>query len=393
MGATMFESETMTVSNKALFVEAMSSGNYSLLLSASKETPVGPGVYCLFNYKLNRLYIGCSINVRSRISQHFTQLRNGQHVCHEMTIHYMSDPESFFAFCIEELDKSLLGPRNARLFRIESKAMLLAQKSALYNNITPVIESDVEFNPDANDFVSVSDICAAIDMSPDAIRANGLSITDSIDIDEAIEFVRKRTVAAGRWTQEKAEKALSYLSELEQIKSESNIQISWEYKPSHEKLPFAQAVADVLTPTSFQKSEIEKESIPDHGLTKRRDYGQTAFRLLFGGGILGHAFLILWDAAYLWGKGGLIAGVVVFLVITGSVVLMWKRREDQEANNLLWFVWFLEGIAGFVHKNALYHSGTNAYGAGITELGTACLAVVISLCAMAMSYFYFKTSK
>lgn len=139
--------------------------------------------------------------------------------------------------------------------------------------------------------------------------------------------------------------------------------------------------------------DVLPNETPEQSANNTPDYGQTAFRLLFGGGILGHAFLIMWDAAYLWGKGGLIAGVVVFLVITGSVVLMWKRREDQEANNLLWFVWFLEGLAGFVHKNALYHSGTNAYGAGITELGTACLAVVISLCAMAMGYFYFKTSK
>ena len=120
------------------------------------------------------------------------------------------------------------------------------------------------------------------------------------------------------------------------------------------------------------------------------DYGQILFRLLFGGGVLAHAFLIAWDAAYLWGRGGMIAGSVVFLVITGSIVLMWKQRS--EAENLLWFVWLLEGLAAFVHYYALYHSGTNAYGAGVTEYGTACLSVVISMCAGAMSFFYFKTA-
>ncbi len=129
---------------------------------------------------------------------------------------------------------------------------------------------------------------------------------------------------------------------------------------------------------------------PEQIANNTPDYGQILFRLLFGGGVLAHAFLIAWDAAYLWGRGGMIAGAVVFLVISGSVVLMWKDRK--EAENLLWFVWLLEGLSAFVHYHALYHSGTNAYGAGVNEYGTACLSIVISMCAGAMSFFYFKTA-
>jgi len=162
----------------------------------------------------------------------------------------------------------------------------------------------------------------------------------------------------------------------------------------------AAQVWKVTDKTPEQKPEIHTEqsgenpdNAPGAKPSKRVDFGKTAFRVMFGFGVCAHAFLVLWDASYLWGPGGLIAGLAVFLVISGSVVLMWSNRDDKDSENLLWFVWFLEICSGFAHKSALYHSGTNAFAAGISEFGTGCMAAIVVLCAMAMSYFYFKSSK
>lgn len=143
--------------------------------------------------------------------------------------------------------------------------------------------------------------------------------------------------------------------------------------------------------TVAQDSETPAANEPP-GVSKP-DWITVVFRLLYGTGIIAHAGLIWHECKYLWGDAGAIAGAVVGIVIAGAVVLMIRDNHKEQAENLLWFVWFLDGAAWFVHKAALYHQGTNAYGAGITELGTGCLAAIICLCAMALAYFYKQTAK
>jgi len=121
------------------------------------------------------------------------------------------------------------------------------------------------------------------------------------------------------------------------------------------------------------------------------DWHTVSVRALFGLGALGHAVLIWWECGYLWGQGGAIAGSVVFVVIAASILQMSKKPQGETAQNLLYLVWLLDLCAWFVHKHALYHGGTNAYGSGITEYGTGCLALVICVCAGAMVYFFRET--
>lgn len=124
---------------------------------------------------------------------------------------------------------------------------------------------------------------------------------------------------------------------------------------------------------------------------KPTDWDMVIVRGLLGLGVMAHAALIVYEMQYLWGGAGLIASAIVFVLIAASVVLMRKNKSQAITENLMFFVWFLDGAAWFVHSRALYHGGEKAFGAGIDQFGTGCLAAVICLCAGALLYFYRET--
>jgi GIY-YIG catalytic domain len=250
MGMEANIDDLITKTNKELYLEAMQSGNYNLLCQASDVLPKTPGVYAIFNKETNRIYIGSSRNVYKRVLAHLSALRYGEHLCSEMNLHFYSNSDSFSYFFIDGMDVSMIGEKGKNLLIFEAKIMLLAPKEMLYNNQIPILsEGEGEFSTDPVTTISVSEICRNIDMTADAIRANGLSFSDSMLIDDAIEFVRNRTVARGRWTVEKAEKSILYLAELEKIKSESSIQIYWEHRKEHEKEPIRDQVRELYKST------------------------------------------------------------------------------------------------------------------------------------------------
>jgi predicted GIY-YIG superfamily endonuclease len=265
MGTLVFESELKTTANKELFINAMKSGDYASLLNADTSLSAHPGVYALFNSESNMMYIGGSTNVKHRVSKHLSLLRTAKHRCAAMTFDYLQNQDVFFAFCIEEMNPKMLGDKNKRLFIHEAKMMMLVPKNMLYNNVVPYLsDEDGEFSTDTVCSISVAEMCSNIDMSADAIRANGLSFSDELPIDEAIEFVRKRTVANGRWTPEKAFKAQAYLSELELINSESNLQIQWEWRTEEEKNPIRDQVKTLYNKLNPQpEEEIGPETAPE----------------------------------------------------------------------------------------------------------------------------------
>lgn len=121
------------------------------------------------------------------------------------------------------------------------------------------------------------------------------------------------------------------------------------------------------------------------------DWDMAVVRGMLGFGVVGHAALIWYELGYLWGGAGVIAGSVVFTLIFSAVILIRKNGAAKSSESILHVVWALDVFAAVVHDKALYHGGVNAYGAGISEYGTACLAAVISFCACALIYFYRET--
>ena len=344
-------SETITKSNKELFFEAVKTGDYSLLNAVSSDVPNAPGVYCIFNKESNRAYIGSSVSVRNRISTHLSELRAGRHACAEMNMHFLADSTSFFYFLVEGMKYEHIGPKSKNLLIFEAKVMLLAPKEGLYNNMIPVIaQGEGEFSTDAVTAISVSEICRNIDMTADAIRANGLSFSDEMLIDDAIEFVRKRTVAAGRWTVEKAGKSILYLAELERIKSESNVQVYWEVRQSHEKKEMRERLNAMYIEMNGEiKSEVNGSEGPVGA--KVQPPGTVNLVKI---GLLDIAYTVNVAAACygMWFFLNLIGGffAVIYALLSFHALGMAKSNDTPESAKLgIQAVWALELVAAVFH--------------------------------------------
>lgn len=225
----------MALTNDKIFIRAIMTGDNGIVKSVTQEVEDRPGLYCIFNSETNMLYIGCSNNIRTRLVTHKRHMTNGEHICKQMSADYIKSPDSFVFFCLEYVDfsdyESLEVHRSVLLNR-ETQYMKRVPHVRLYNNSVPVSLSEkmlLSDIPADRIKIHVSDIFRRLEMSPDSIRANGYTIQDELTLPEAIEFVRKRTVANGRWPQEKADLAVAYLAELEAqkgggIDSESALQ-------------------------------------------------------------------------------------------------------------------------------------------------------------------------
>jgi len=71
-------------------------------LSISDSIKRVPGIYALWNESKGKLYIGSSQNVKQRIINHRSKLRNNSHINSDMQVDY-NDGDTFYAFCVLEL--------------------------------------------------------------------------------------------------------------------------------------------------------------------------------------------------------------------------------------------------------------------------------------------------
>ncbi len=221
MGMQSFDSELKRASqNDRYFMRAMKRGEMDLLSKVDTALHPKPGIYCIFNSELKMMYIGCSIDVSNRIQTHKQFLVRGEHICKQMNIDYLKNPETFSFFCIEyvmdrfELQESL----RVSILNRETQYMKRVPHLRLYNNMVPVSLSERLLSidcPAKEGRIKIADICSRLEMSPDSIRSNGFQLTDELTLSASIEFVRKRTVANGRWAADKAQNAIQYLAELE----------------------------------------------------------------------------------------------------------------------------------------------------------------------------------
>ena len=155
-------------------------------------------------------------------------------------------------------------------------------------------------------------------------------------------------------------------------------------------------VATFATPVAMTPEQGPSRLTAPQGVevvnpSKKTDWQMLFFWALCGAIVLGHAGLVWFDCAYLWGIAGKLAGGIVFTVVLASLVLMSGKRFQSVSANMMWFVWLIEACAWFVHWPSFKQEASIGYSKGINDITTQFLAAFICLCAIAATYFYRQT--
>lgn len=381
MGMNSEIQETIAMPNNSrLFYSAIASGDYSRFEQADCRILPVPGIYCIFNSGTNMIYVGCSVNVKTRIGTHKSILSANQHICRMMSEDYAAHPELFQIFCIQYVDDSIFelaeSIRN-HLFALEMQYIKRVPLAILYNALTPSSLSErllISENPRGQRSIPITEIIARLGMSVDSIRSNNLLPTDVLPIEKAVEFVRKRTVAGGRWPGEKASLAKAYLKEI----SASVIQ-----SESIEGLLIRGGVMDYfdsIRPIIVPKKVKRIRHYPEWDIIA----SEVGFVIV----LLMHSGLIWYDCWVLWGVPGALGGGVAAFLVVSAIVLMSCHSLRGTSENMLWFIWLIEALAWFVHVPCFIEGADVAYsrGCGIEYIWG--LAASVCLCSMAATYFF-----
>ena len=378
MGMTPFDSvSNQPFHNDRLFIRAVLRGENELIERANPLLLRDPGIYCIFNSETNMLYIGCSNDVANRIQTHKRHLSNGEHICKQMNVDYLRRPEAFRFFCIEyiqERHQTYEAERSSILNR-ETQYMKKVPHTRLYNNAIPVSLSErllATECPATHNKIPITEVCRRLDMSPDSIRTNGFSMTDELNLTAAIEFVRKRTVANGRWAQDKAAGAIEYLSELEGIKS-SNTESN---EPAGDLL-LAGGSFDYFDDLVVSGALVSAR--PAYSIA---DFRTAVFDATCIIAVVSHSALIWYDCAIMWETPGIIGGGMAFIFACIGLLIATDSSKPRTSAAALWFMFVVDCAAWFVHYP------TFKQGASIGDIQTGALCGFICLLSFAALYLY-----
>lgn len=104
--------------------------------------------------------------------------------------------------------------------------------------------------------------------------------------------------------------------------------------------------------------------------------------------VVGHALLIAYDAATLWGEPGKIGGCVAFLVVTSTLVISADLSQRDVSENMVWLVFLVDAAAFFIHYRTFWYSNRVKGGMEVTEIETAFFAGFICVFSAAALYFF-----
>ena len=124
----------------------------------------------------------------------------------------------------------------------------------------------------------------------------------------------------------------------------------------------------------------KKQALPDLHTVRR-----FSIRLLLFVAVIGHAGLVWYDLATLWGVPGTIGGGLMFAVMLAALGLASDRSLNRTSEEALWFVALLDFAAYFIHFEVFRNP----------EIGiwyTRALCGLICACSWACLYL-FRSSK
>lgn len=224
--------EKNSITDNRPFFQSISDGATDLsLLNKCDRFPSAPYIYGIYNIAKNKLYIGQSSDLWARMCNHRYLLKSNDHHCKEMSKDYITDSSDFVFFAIEHVDKTRfngIDSFKSELKIKEGEYIKKTPKHTQYNSSsmfkTEIVKCHKQIGPDNKELniadakVSIRRIGELIGLSSDSIRLARIQMgidSDLIPIDSAIQFVKARTTAAGRRTEQQAQAARMLLVELE----------------------------------------------------------------------------------------------------------------------------------------------------------------------------------
>ncbi len=178
--------------------------------------------------------------------------------------------------------------------------------------------------------VSVRDIMNRVGIGDDAIRKHGFGVADSIPIQTALEILKPRTVAAGRWPAEKAEKAKVFLAELQRGTVDLK---ALEIENKVEQVPETPA--------------IEADNAKGKTGIWARLSGVSELDVVFGVNILVADYGLIYQI----GEMGVACAIVYSLVSVHAMKMAKNRHSQVTAQAGIAAVWVLEILSSVVHHS------------------------------------------
>lgn len=154
-------------------------------------------------------------------------------------------------------------------------------------------------------------------------------------------------------------------------------------RPARKKAVSGTVVRIVERPAPVAVPDKSPEPEPDK--SKPINVRGYALSALLIGIVLGHAGLVWYDCAQLWDTPGAIAGGLVFAVVLAAVMLSSDTAKGYTADICLYFVFFVDVAAFWVHKPVF-----SGYGVDNATTNALCAFV----CATSFAALYiFKSYK
>lgn len=170
--------------------------------------------------------------------------------------------------------------------------------------------------------VSIKEIMTRVGIGDDTIRKYGFGVSASVPIEKAIEILKPRTVAGGRWPIDKANRAAAMLAELQALQSG--------------------AAKETAAPEPLPETQTNTETPTE---TKRQKFKFSALDIVFGVNILVADYGLI----YLMKEMGA-AWAVVYSLLSIHAIGMAKNRHSQvTASYGVAAVWILEILSFFIH--------------------------------------------
>lgn len=173
-----------------------------------------------------------------------------------------------------------------------------------------------------NKTVSVRDIMNRVGIGDDTVRAHGFSVSASIPIETAIEILKPRTVAGGRWSADKAKRAAKMLAELQALQSGT--------------------VQTIEHPEPLPKPEPTPETLKEPKRSKRKI---SALDIVFGVNVL----VADYGLVYMMKEMGAAWALVYSLVSFHALSMAKDRHSQSTAYYGVTAVWVLEILSFFIH--------------------------------------------